>query len=132
MKKMWYVLFEESSTRKPYWIFHGDEFRAKMKRLIFKDRKPLIDDVCLKRFEEDYMYDLNDQYSFIKDLKNNKIFDKIIDIINSDENFKNVTYFCGGYDSDDDFCYNTVTNSRMKKEIISEKIERSFKNVYSV
>ena len=54
MKKMWYVLFEESSTRKPYWIFHGDECRAKMKKIIFKDKKPLIDDVCLKRFEEDY------------------------------------------------------------------------------
>ena len=36
MKKMWYALFEETSIRKPYWIFHGDECRLKMKKLIFK------------------------------------------------------------------------------------------------
>ena len=32
MTKMWYTLF---STRKPYWTFHGDDLRPKMKKLFF-------------------------------------------------------------------------------------------------
>ena len=136
MKKMWYVLFEESSTRKPYWIFHGDECRAKMKKIIFKDKKPLIDDVCLKRFEEDYSYDVYNNEKFIEDLKNKNIFYKIIDIISNDENFKSITKFMGfndSFDSDDGYgcCYRTITDSDEKKEIIKDRIERSFKDIFN-
>ena len=138
MKKMWYALFEESSIRKPYWIFHGDELRAKMKKIIFKDRKPLIDDVCLKRFEEDYSYDMFDQTQFIEDLKNKNIFEKIVDIINSDENFKSVTkyhsynFLDDSYDSFDEFHpgYTEITDPEEKKEIIITKIHNSFKNIF--
>ena len=36
MKKIWYSIFEESSARRPNWIFHGDELKAQTKRLILK------------------------------------------------------------------------------------------------
>ena len=77
-KKMLYVLFEESSTRKLYQIFHGDECRLQMKKLIFKDRKLSIDEVCFKRFEEDYFYNINHNDIFIRDLKDKNVYNKIV------------------------------------------------------
>ena len=130
MKKMWYVLFEESSTRKPYWIFHGDECRLQMKKLIFKDRKPSIDDVCFKRFEEDYFYNINHNDIFIKDLKDKNVYNKIVDIINNDENFKTISYY--SYDSEDsDGGYCIVKDQERKREIIIDKIDNSFKNIFT-
>ena len=131
MKKMWYALFEESSTRKPYWIFHGDECRLQMKKLIFKDIKPSVDDVCFKLFEEEYFYDINRNDLFIKDLKFKNIFNKIVDIINNDENFKNIGLY--SYDSDDsDGGYYSVTDDPdSKRKIIIDKINNSFKNIFT-
>ena len=131
MKKMWYALFEESSTRKPYWIFHGEECRLQMKKLIFKDIKPSVDDVCFKLFEEEYFYDINRNDLFIKDLKFKNIFNKIVDIINNDENFKNIGLY--SYDSDDsDGGYYSVTDDPdSKRKIIIDKINNSFKNIFT-
>ena len=146
MKQMWYALFEESSTRKPFWTFHGDDLRPKMKKIIFKDRKPLVDDVCLKRFEEDNNFNIYSNEKFIEDLKSKNIFNKIIDIINSDDNFKSITKYVGFpddyYDDDDDNFlddyppleshspFKTITNSEKKKEIIIEDISKSFKDTF--
>ena len=134
MKKMWYALFEETSIRKPYWIFHGDECRLKMKKLIFKGQKPLLDDVCLKRFEEDYRFDLKDDRIFVEDLKKANVFDKIVDIVNSDENFKEIRQYHYSWldDSFDDDYYDVdiIEAPEEKKKIISEKMEKGFKNVY--
>jgi hypothetical protein len=86
MKKMWYSIFEESSLRRPNWIFHGDELKAQTRKLILKFQEPLIDDVCIKRFELDDNYDMVNKELFISDLKIADLFDKIIEIIKSDEN----------------------------------------------
>ena len=134
MKKMWYTLFEESSTRKSYWIFYSDDNRAKMKKLLFKDKKPSVDDICFKRFEEDYSYDIVNLKNFNDDLRDKNIYDKIVDIINSDENFKSITqyrYFLDdSYDSFDDEICTEITNSEEKKKIIKEKMEKNFKDLF--
>ena len=139
MKKIWYTLFEESSIRKSYWTFHEDEMRYHMTRLFFKDRKPFIDDVCLKRFEDDPGYDIMGQDQFIEELKDKKIYDKIVDIINSDDNFKSITKynfnnlrFLSDYylEQFDNLFKSEVTDSEEKKELIKEKIDKSFKDVY--
>ena len=134
MKKMWYTLFEESSTRKSYWIFYSDDNRAKMKKLLFKDKKPSVDDICFKRFEEDYSYDIVNLKNFNDDLRDKNIYDKIVDIINSDENFKSITryrYFLDdSYDSFDDEICTEITNSEEKKKIIMEKMEKNFKDLF--
>ena len=134
MKKMWYTLFEESSTRKSYWIFYSDDNRAKMKKLLFKDKKPSVDDICFKRFEEDYSYDIVNLKNFNDDLRDKNIYDKIVDIINSDENFKSITqyrYFLNdSYDSFDDEICTEITNSEEKKKIIKEKMEKNFKDLF--
>ena len=134
MKKMWYSLFEEFANRQPNWIFHGEETRPKMKKIMFGDKKPLIDDVCLKRFEEDYSYDISGLNLFIEELKNKKIFEKIVNVMSHDENFKSITqYHFDPWDSDSDdiFDYSSnITDSEEIKEYISKKMNESFKDLY--
>ena len=134
MKKIWYALFEELSIRKIYWMFYSDDNRLTMKKLFFKDQKPSYDDICFKRFEEDYYYDIVNFSQFNEELKKNKIFDKIVDIINNDENFKEIritSYFSYDYSDDEDyFECQTLTDTKEKKEHIQQKMETSFKNLY--
>ena len=84
MKKIWYALFEESGARRPNWIFHGDELKEQTRNLVLKFQKPTIDEVCLKRFELDPNYQMIHPKLFISDLKNEDLYDKIIDIMKTD------------------------------------------------
>jgi hypothetical protein len=120
MKKMWYALFEESSIRKPYWIFHGEECRLKMKRLIFKDQKPLINDVYLKRFENDNSYNIIDSKLFFNDIVKANILDKIEDIF----------YF--DYKIRSEININFVSDFEEKKGSIRSLIKNNFKIPYKL
>ena len=124
MKKMWYSLFEESSIRRPAWTFHGEEHIANMKKLIFKDEKPLIDDVYLKRLEKDDYYDILFKESFLNDLVETNIYDKIVDFLFFDENFRKQNKY--GSDIEDD-----MSDIEQKKGHIRYLIANDFKNAYS-
>ena len=132
MKKMWYAIFEESSCRRQNWIFHGDEFKAQARKLILKFQKPLIDDVCIKRFELDSEYDMIHKDLFITDLKNDDLFDKIVEIIKGDENINLLLkrkYYSGFVDS---FNYVDITDYliKIKPSFITQQIESDFKLLY--
>ena len=83
MKKIWNALFEESSARKSYWLFYGDECKDKMKKFILKFEKPTVDEVCLKRFEEDDSYDMINKEEFKEDIYWDNIFGQFFDILSS-------------------------------------------------
>ena len=133
MKKMWYSIFEESSLRRPNWIFHGDELKAQTRKLILKFQEPLIDDVCIKRFELDDNYDMVNKELFISDLKNADLFDKIKEIFKSDENInlvlKKKYYEQEIYYSDN---YLDITDYllKIKPSFISQEMESDFKLLY--
>ena len=133
MKKMWYSIFEESSLRRPNWIFHGDELKAQTRKLILKFQEPLIDDVCIKRFELDDNYDMVNKELFISDLKNADLFDKIIEIVKSDENInlllKKKYYNHEIYYSDN---YLDITDYliKIKPSFIAQEMESDFKLLY--
>ena len=80
MKEIWNAIFEESATRKIFWMFHEEEMRLKMKKLFFKNKKILHHDICFKLLEEDNEFDIVLPDQFIEDLKNKKIYNKIVDI----------------------------------------------------
>ena len=63
MKKMWYVLFEEFAIRQAFWIFHENNNKAVIEKLI---RKNFCDDIIFKHFEEDKNYDIKDNKNFLK------------------------------------------------------------------
>ena len=137
MKKMWYVLFEEFSIRQSYWIFHENENRFKMKQIMFKDQNPSALDIIFKGLDEDDYYiemDYDKREKFIKDMKDKKIFDKIVELISSDKNFKSIRRYEYGYDSDsdDDFNYNNIeiTDSNKIRERIEKNMKDYFKSFY--
>ena len=137
MKKMWYVLFEEFSIRQSYWIFHENENRFKMKQIMFKDQNPSALDIIFKGLDEDDYYiemDYDKREKFIKDMKDKKIFDKIVELISSDKNFKSIRRYEYGYDSDldDDFYYNNIeiTDSNKIRERIEKNMKDYFKSFY--
>ena len=137
MKKMWYVLFEEFSIRQSYWIFHENENRFKMKQIMFKDQNPSALDIIFKGLDEDDYYiemDYDKRDKFVKDMKDKKIFDKIVELISSDKNFKSIRRYEYGYDSDsdDDFNYNNIeiTDSNKIRERIEKNMKDYFKSFY--
>jgi hypothetical protein len=133
MKKIWYALFEESAARRPNWIFHGDELKEKTKNLVLKFQKPTLDDVCLKRFELDPDYKMIHPNHFINDLKNDGIYDKIIDIMKADTNINDVIRMNRYRMFDDEFnLFEDISNYivREKPKFIKNSIENDFKKIY--
>ena len=90
MKKMWYCLFEEFFTREMYWLFHGDEYKAKMKKMILKNKIITIKDKdysCVRYFETDPNFKMRRLAQFNEDLKKKGIFKTVVDIIRYDKHF---------------------------------------------
>ena len=135
MKKIWYALFEESAARRPNWIFHGDELKEKTKELVLKFQKPIIDDVCLKRFELDPDYKMIHPNLFINDLKNDGLYDKIIEIMKADTNINDLIrinryrMFDDVFDSLEDISIYIV---REKPKFIKNLLENDFKKIYLI
>ena len=133
MKKMWYSLFEEFSIRQSYWIFHENNNRYKMKQIIFKDQTPSTLDIIFKGLDEDSYYidmDYEKRDKFVQDMKSKKIFDKIVELILSDQNFKSIKRYEYGYDSDDDSYNNDFYSEITDPNIIRKKIEKNMNNYF--
>ena len=77
MQKMWEQLFEEFLTRQMFWIFHNNENRQKMKRLVLKTRN---NEKCLTRYENEPRFKMNDLKKFNEDLTKLNLFEQIVDI----------------------------------------------------
>ena len=84
MQKMWEQLFEEFLTRQMFWIFHNNENRQKMKRLVLKTRN---NEKCLTRYENEPRFKMNDLKKFNEDLTKLNLFEQIVDIISKDEKY---------------------------------------------
>ena len=84
MKKMWYILFEESLTRQMFWIFHGEENGPTMRKLVLKT---INNKKCLDYFINNKNFNMKNNNKFIDDLHEHKIYDQIIDLINNDKDF---------------------------------------------
>ena len=84
MQKMWEQLFEEFLTRQMFWIFHNNENRQKMKRLVLKTKN---NEKCLTRYENEPRFKMNDLKKFNEDLTKLNLFEQIVDIISKDEKY---------------------------------------------
>jgi hypothetical protein len=115
MKKMWYCLFEEFLTREMYWLFHGNEYKAKMKSMILKDKK---DYSCIKYFGIDPDFKMRRLGLFNEDLKKKGIFQQVVNIIKSDPKFKEQ------YVEDGDYEYYAESD-------IKERMNISFKKLFN-
>ena len=133
MKEIWNAIFEESATRKIFWMFHEEEMRLKIKKLFFNNKKILHYDICFKHLEEDNEFDIVLHDQFIEDLKNKKIYNKIVDIINKDINYSYISSVNhrSNFILDDDFfeSFPKIFWILKKREnILKKKCIRSLKN----
>ena len=92
MKKIWYLLFEDSAARRPQWIFYGDEYKDKMRNLILKFQEPELDDIYIKRYEIDQYYHMEHEELFINDLKNAGYYEQLFDIFKEDSGINRELY----------------------------------------
>ena len=84
MKKIYNSLYEDSLTRQMFWMFHSEEKKDNMKKLLLKSE---INNICLKKFEENPDFKMNALDKFNDDLKERKVFDQIVNIICQDKEF---------------------------------------------
>ena len=112
MKKMWDCLFEESLIRQMSWMFHGDENREKMKKLVLKTKN---DEICLNRFENDKFFKMRHLDKFNEDLNKLKLFDQVVDIISKDEKYLE---------------FLLVGKDRAREHVVAN-MNRNFKNMYT-
>ena len=89
-KKIYNALFEDFITRQMYWMFHSDELKDKMKKLILFEQKNTF---YLDKFEKEDTLNINNLKEFNKDLKDKNIFNNIIDVISTDKGYLNNIYF---------------------------------------
>ena len=101
LKKMWNILFEEFAVRQMYWIFHEENSKYKIKKIIEKDsidlkkceKNSLLEKLGLNdikyftSFEKDPTFVLKDNKKFIEDLKNHNIYNTIVKLFLNDINF---------------------------------------------
>ena len=84
MNKIYNSLYEDSLNRQMFWMFHSEEKKDSMKKLLLKSE---IDNVCLKNFEENPDFKMKNLDKFNDDLKDKKIYDEIVNIICQDKEF---------------------------------------------
>ena len=110
-KKIYNALFEDFITRQMYWMFHSDELKDKMKKLILFEQKNTF---YLDKFEKEDTLNINNLKEFNKDLKDKNIFNNIIDVISTDKGYLNNIYF----------------GKEKAKEIAEKRITQSFKRLF--
>ena len=111
MKKMWNCIFEEFIIRQMFWIFHSDEFRDNMKKMLLKDK---TNEACLNKLKNEPNFQIRFIDKFMDDLKRLKLLEQIVDIISKDEKYLS-SLILGRDDA---------------KEQINHNIEKNFKKIF--
>ena len=117
-QKMWNVLFEEFFTRQMFWLFHGDECKTTMKRILMKnnfDDTKLLDKIYLDKFESDPDFKMRYLDIFNKELHKLGIFDEIVNLLCNDNG---ILY---QYNGDTNYAKNSVT----------KRMTQSFKRLFN-
>ena len=84
LKKIYNALFEDFIIRQMFWMFHSDETRDNMKRIILSD---LLNKAYLDEFENNKNFKMNNLKKFNDDLHEKNIYKNIIEIIQNDKGY---------------------------------------------
>ena len=84
LKKIYNALFEDFIIRQMFWMFHSDETRDNMKRIILSD---LLNKAFLDEFENNKNFKMNNLKKFNDDLHEKNIYKNIIEIIQNDKGY---------------------------------------------
>ena len=84
LKKINNALFEDFVVRQMFWMFHSDETRYNMKRIILSD---VVNKSFLEEFETNKNFKMNNLKKFVDDLKAKNIYQSVIEIIQNDKGY---------------------------------------------
>ena len=84
LKKINNALFEDFVVRQMFWMFHSDETRYNMKRIILSD---VVNKSYLEEFETNKNFKMNNLKKFVDDLKAKNIYQSVIEIIQNDKGY---------------------------------------------
>ena len=84
LKKIYNALFQDFIIRQMFWMFHSDETKANMKRIILSE---LITKAYLDEFENNKNFRMNNLKKFNDDLHEKNIYKNIIEIIQNDKGY---------------------------------------------
>ena len=112
MQKMWNCLFEEHLTRQMFWMFHSEECKNTMKRLVLKTKN---DESFLTKYENDANFKMKYLDKFIDDLNKKNLYDQIVDIISKDEKYLE----------------NLLVENDKAREKVMEKMNKKFKDLFT-
>jgi hypothetical protein len=84
LKKIYNALFQDFIIRQMFWMFHSDETKANMKRIILSE---LITKAYLDEFENNKNFKMNNLKKFNDDLHEKNIYKNIIEIIQNDKGY---------------------------------------------
>jgi len=118
MKKMWYILFEEFLTREMYWLFHGDEYKQKIKTMILDHKKGKKSLECFKNYEKDPNFKMKNFAKFNVDLRRSGFFKDFVNIIKNDKHFIEVNDKDGNY-------------LKYAEKDITRRLDIGFKKIYN-
>ena len=84
MKKIYHSLYEDSLVRQMYWMFHAEESKDNMKKLLLKGA---LNETILRKFAESETFKMRNLDKFNEDLHKKGIYEKVVDIICNDKEF---------------------------------------------
>ena len=111
LKKIYDALFEDFIVRQMFWMFHSNESRDDMKKLVIYNKS---NSFYLENFEKDPNFKMNNLVKFNEDLLKKKIFNDVINIISTDKGF--IDHIFIGKDK--------------AKEQAEKRIKQSFKRLF--
>lgn len=115
MKKMKDTLIQEFLTRQIYWIFHGPECNEVMKRKIMNVRIDFDNEIYLEKFENEPNFKMIYLDIFNKQLHKLGIYEDIIRIISSDNNY----------------LYQYYNDRKYARQMAEQRITQSFKKLFN-
>ena len=110
MKKIWYVLFEEFAIRQAYWIFHENQNKAEIMRIMAEN---FVNEFIFNRIICGENYDLENKDKFYEDIEKKEILEETVDIIMSDPYFTSDTNY-------------------LNEQQVKDGIKQSFKKMFSL
>ena len=108
---MWNTLIEEFLIRQMFWMFHGEECKKEMKKLVLKTKN---NENFLNKFETEPNFKMSSLDKFNEDLHNLKLFDQIVDIISNDKKY-----------------LDSLVVEKNVRELVVAKMSRNFKSLFT-
>ena len=111
LKKIYNALFKDFIVRQMFWMFHSDETKNDMKKLVLYNK---TNEYYLENFEKDKNFFMNNLAKFNEDIHAKNIYKEIIDTISTDKGYIDHIFI----------------GKEKAREQVEKRIKQSFKRLF--